>query len=393
MTNIPHISSTSSYTLNHPSYGISPSGFGRLSVELLPKEVSRLVGYDPRVLIIKPRKPGARAPRGTPLVPHNVSKAVIDLQNQVQRSIDIKRVAVMVEYLRNALERGSFADWGPIDLVTSSKPDLTRMESDHVATLDIDGDYFIADGQHRYCALLDFVREYPHFADRFTQSVVISVLPEDRLTEWAGQSFHDRNYFAVAVRAGKALTVDSRDPVNSLAKALYDEPTVIALGGIAMERDTLLTGDPRFTTHSVIHRFVRGFLAGRGGVDKDAAVTVEPVQAALLREYLGKLAAVLPWEGPERDSYLTRTSVVLTALSVVGHDLYTSDRDPVEIDEAIRKLGRINWSRSNLGLVGVVGSEKNGLVQPASSRPAIDATIRWLRQVTGLIEPNGMVGL
>lgn len=201
------------YTLMYPSHGQSPAGFPRFHVEVLPKEVGRLVGYDPRTLIMKPKR--GRSARGTrDITPHNVSSKIVQLQNQVQRSIDTARVQAMVSYLYDAMETGTFADWGPIELVTSTHPDMNDYEEKHCIYMDADADYFIADGQHRYCAILDFCREHPQFCDRFTQPITISVLPESKLEEWAGQAFHDRNYFAVSVRAGKALAVDGARPTQ-----------------------------------------------------------------------------------------------------------------------------------------------------------------------------------
>ncbi len=386
---------SSKLVISQPSAGISPSGFPRLHIEMLPREVGRLVGYDPRVLIMKPRRASAGAVRGTRnLVPHNVSEDIIVLQNQVQRSIDGDRVAQMVNYLVGAMERAQFADWGSIELVSSSRPDLSQMDSQHAAALDADADYFIADGQHRYCALLDFIQQYPKYTDRFTQSVTISSLPADKLVEWAGQEFHDRNYFSVAVRAGKALAVDTRDPVNALTKELSNHPVIQATGGVAYDRDTPLKEDARFTSHTILHRFVRGFLFGRGGLDKgvDTRIDIEPRSREQLWEYLSALGEILPWnkEPPERDVYLTRTSVVLSSLAVIGHDLYTAD-PPIPIDDKVKRLmrlGAINWKRTNLKLVGVVGSEKDGQVQPASSRQAIDSTIRYLREKLDLSKSN-----
>lgn len=376
-------------TLQYPATGRSPAGFERIHVELLPRETGRLVGYDPRTLIMKPKRSTSRTARGTrDLTPHNVSPAVVNLQNQVQRSIDTKRVAVMVDYLRRAMETGSFADWGPIELVTSSQPDMSDFESKHVVYMDTDADYFIADGQHRYCAILDFCRENPEYCDRFTQPVTISTLPPEKLVEWAGQAFHDRNYYAVAVRAGKALSVDARDPVNALAKTMADHPAIVNAGGIAYERDTLLKGDTRFTTHSVLHRFVRGFLFGRPGIDKgvDTRIDIDDNQVSMLDNYLVHLGDIMPWSADDREQYLARASVVLSALAVVGHDLYKLGLSDTELRAKLRVLGNLDWRRSNLGWVGILGSEKNGEVQPASSRPAIDATIRFLRERLGLIK-------
>ena len=38
--------------------------------------------------------------------------------------------------------------------------------------------FSITDGQHRFCAAMDFVRQHPEYAGKFTQAVAISVLPD-----------------------------------------------------------------------------------------------------------------------------------------------------------------------------------------------------------------------
>lgn len=383
---------TSRITVNNPAYGRSPTGFRRIHLEMLPREVARLVGYDPRTLIMKPKKAGTGA-RGTrDLVPHNVAPQIIALQNQVQRSVDKGRVAAMVDYLAGACERDTFADWGAIELITTSEP----MELDAAVALDVGADYFIADGQHRYCALLDFCQSHPQYCDAFTQGITLSVMPEYRLIEWAGQKFHDHNYFSVAVRPGKALAVDSRDPLNALARSLDKHPVIRDAGGIAYERDTLLAGDARLTTHSVIHRFVRGFIFGRPGLDGkgtaiDSRADIADVSTQHLEQYLFALGKVLPWvqnEGQNRDEFLARSSVAFAALAVIGHDLFQSGMTYEEIGGRIARLGKLDWRRTNLEWVGVMGSAKDGKVQPASSRPAIDGTIRYLREWLGLKPAN-----
>lgn len=355
--------------------------------------MGRFVGYDPRVLTVKPRKATAKPRKDT--IPHNVSANIVALQNRVQRSIDTARVATMVEYLHGAVANGQFADWGPIELITSDEPDITNFEVHHEISFEADADYFIADGQHRFCAVLDFVRAYPELVRGalWTQGLNITVVPAGRLEEWAGQAFHDRNYFAVSVRAGKALAVDTRDPLNSLAKQLAGHPVVERAGGVAFDRDTLLQGDTRFVPHTVLHRFVRGFVSGRPGIDAKESPSPDSIQAVVekLDEYLLALGEVMPWFGDNREEFLARSSVVITALGVVGHDLM--QLSPDEAGMRIARLRTLDWRRTNLSWVGVIGTQGEkktptgplAVVTPASSRPAIDATIRFLRGHLGLL--------
>lgn len=112
---------------------------------------------------------------------------------------------------------------------------------------------------------------------------------------------------------------------------------------------------------------------------------IDPAHVDYLGAYLDALYQTLPWEpSDERDTYLTRTSVVLSALAVIGHDILTAGTPPDALEASLARLGELDWRRTNLEWVGIVGSARDGVVQPASSRPAIDATIRYLRQKLGL---------
>jgi hypothetical protein len=98
--------------------------------------------------------------------------------------------------------------------------------------------------------------------------VAISVLPEDMLGKWAGQSFHDKNYLRSQVKMTKALAVDSRDLHNVLAKELHDHRVVKAGGGVNEHKDALAAKASEFATHAVLYRFARAFCEGRGGLNK-----------------------------------------------------------------------------------------------------------------------------
>lgn len=373
---------TTFIAVQSPARGISPSGFERIHVEMSPRAVGHLIGYDPRTLTSKPR-----GKKKVDTTPHNISSRIVEMAKAVQRAIDPDRIEAMVEYLRGAF-RGDYADWDAISVVTSTPPNWERLAVDGTVLFDSEADYFVADGQHRYAALLDFCRKYPELADRFTQAVTVLVLPADKLDAWAAQSFHDRNYYATPVKAGKALSTDSRDTLNALAKEMGQHPSIVRAGGVAYDRDTLLKGDARLLSHSVLHRFVRGFIFGRSGLD----ATREEYDSATvfaakddLRLYISQLGVYMPWTGENRDELLSRASVVFSALSVIGHDIYTQYGEAGEREAVVAKLKKLNWSRANLATwEGVAGSAKDGKVQPASNRPAIDAVIRYLREYLGL---------
>lgn len=390
--------------LRHPSVGRNPSGMDKLHAELLPMDLIRLLGYDPRAL----KAPKAGAASKSARAPGNVPDLVVSLQREVQRSIDQARVNEMVEYLRAAVADGANADWAELTAVTSAKPEVDEFELRHIVKMPASAAYFVTDGQHRLCALIDFVKQYPGLAEKFTQPLAITVVPEDLLPVYAGQVFHDMNYLQVAVKSAKALHADARDVFNRLAKELHDHPVWTEGGGIAFDRDTIPAASVQFTTHSMAFKFARGFIEGRKGLDRGnipseyLAKHYERLKGELW-DYLNLLGSVFPsWTmepGKLRAMYMTRTSATLQAMAVLGHDLYTQVDDPELRKTMVKRVGEgdggLDWARTNLGWVGTLGIKKEtytdkegtvipAMVQPAAARQYIDNTLKLLRERSGV---------
>lgn len=364
--------------------GRTPSGFPKIHADLSITTLTKLIGYDPRVV---------RTMRERGIDQRNLNLEIIELQEEVQRTIDQEKVDAMTQYLHAAVTEGAFADWAALELVTASKADTAKYEADHVIRFPYAAEYFITDGQHRFCALLDFTRQYPELRERFTQSIAISVLPEDRLRLWAGQSFHDKNYLATPVQASKALAVDSRDVHNRLAKELNQHDVVRLAGGIDNEKQSLKAKSPKFATHSVIYKFVRAFAEGRIGLDKAKISNPRLSEASYDRvkeqlfEYITDLHAAIPsWTAADRENYLARASAALQALAVVGFEVYTrAGSDRSKRLEYIDRLRGVNWRRDNLEWDHIIGQVKDGEgISPASSRQAFDSTIKYLKEKLGL---------
>ena len=373
------------------SIGKSPSGFPKIHAEMRPADLIKMIGYDPRSIQAAPRRGEAD--------PGHVSQDVINLVREVQRSIDQSKVDEMVQYLHAALSNGNYADWAELDVVTVEKPDTTKWVTNHEVYFPTSTEYFITDGQHRFCGLMDFCKQYPDSAAKFTQAVSISVLPEDRLGEWAGQSFHDKNYLRSTVKMTKALAVDSRDLHNVLTKELHKHQVIKNGGGVNEVKDALAAAAKEFSTHSALYRFTRGFCEGRRGLLKDSIKTpnLTPDTVAEYRArlfgYLDELDQALPhWTVvPGREDYLFRSSPALQALGVIGHLIYTKVHDPAERKQMIANIGerKLDWKRSNVkdwnSVIGIqIGDEKDGFfISPRASRQSIDGTIKFLKDRSG----------
>ncbi len=370
------------------SIGKTPSAFYKVRADLSPPDLIKLIGYDPRMVSPKAKTPG------------NISRELEELIREVQRTIDQSRVDEMVEYLRNAVESDGYADWSEIDIITQARPDTSHYPAEHYVEFPQAAEYFITDGQHRYCAILDFVRQHPQLATKFTVAVAIGVLPEEHLNEWAGQSFHDKNYLQKLVKATKALAVDMRDIHNRLAKEMQDHKVIKRVGGINVYKDSLAAGAPEFTTHAVLYKFVRGFTEGHRGVFKgpikNPMLTEENYETLKknLSEYLDMLGEMFPtWMlHPDREDYLFRASAALQGLGSLGFLLWNKIDNPAVRKQLLANVGEraVDWKRANWQTWGPVigrvmeGANGERYVSPSSNRQTVEGTAKFLRDKSGV---------
>jgi hypothetical protein len=396
----PTVGATHWQELKRCSVGKSAAGFPKFHTEMLPYDLMKMIGYDPRTM---PKKDeDKKLDEG----PRHVSTQLISLSGEIQRSIIAGKVEVMTEYLYHAISQGQYADWAEIDVVTAAIPDTSKWRETGSISFPLGAQYIITDGQHRFCALLEFVRRYPDYATRFTQAVVISVLPLERLDQWAKQSFYDKNYLHSPVTVTKALVVDTRDPHNQLARELHNHPVIKEAGGVNDVKDSLPSTAKEFATHAALYRFTRGFCEGRPGLNKPAIKkprlteeTYEELKTQLF-DWITELGTIFPhWTASTRADYLFRSSAALQALGVMGHLLCTEVEGPADRKTMIAKIGerKLDWRRTNIGewqdaKLGVIETEeedgkiKKQWITPRASRQAIDGTIEFLRQRSGLKE-------
>jgi len=363
------------------SVGKTPNGNFRVTLELPLNDLRALVGYDPRTIL--------RDKKG---LDSSVDAKLAENYRGVQRSIDKRRVDEMVAYLHAAATSDVYADWGGLTFCMNADfdPDtnLARFAKRGKILLPMRMTLGISDGQHRFCALLDFARRHPSLMERFTQTLTITFFPETKFKEFWGQDFHDRNRFARVVAEAKALEVDTRDLYTQVAKEIASHEVVANAGGIGRESSNL-------TNLGVLRKFVRSFIEGRRGLDKSAITTPNLTEATRgewlerMEEYVEALGKLLPsWADPNvREDNLDSASAALQALGVVGHELFAHLSDPVKRVNALRALGQINWSRTNFSTWNsVIGQpdENGSMIIPSSTRQAFDATIKFLRSELNL---------
>jgi DNA sulfur modification protein DndB len=205
--------------------------------------------------------------------------------------------------------------------------------------------FIINDGQHRRAAIEVALRERPELAN---ESIAV-VFFIDAGLEKCQQMFADLNRYAVRPSKSVGVLYDHRDERALIARLVVMKSGVFR-DVVEMERSTLSARSRRLFTLSAIYGATSALLHqipldGRN----------ERVQLAI--SYWDSVAARLPeWRevGERRVSaaeirrdFIHSHGIVLHALGRVGNTLLRQSRDPKSWDASLRRLDRMEWSRSN----------------------------------------------
>ncbi|MFC3320734.1 DNA sulfur modification protein DndB [Mesorhizobium cantuariense] len=216
-----------------------------------------------------------------------------------------------------------------------------------VGTLSVDmtATILVNDGQHRRAAIIEVLRERPHFAH---ETVAVTLFPDHGL-ERSRQMFVDLNQHVVKPSRSIRLLYDARDERARLSRAVVD--------GILLFRDmtdfsrsNLTAGSPKLFAFSNLHTAVSAFASEVGAIGETGE--------ALVMEFWAAVAEAIPdWRlahnGQVAPADLRREKVhahgvALEAIAIVGARLFA---DPgLDWRAAISRLADVDWARANMAL-------------------------------------------
>ena len=171
---------------------------------------------------------------------------------------------------------------------------------------------------------------------------------------FARQCFHDLNVLGVQPNAALAISMDARDPVTAVTRAVAVQVPFFN-GRVNEKSRQLKRSDPNVVTLSALRGACVTFMLGIGGVKFGAKpvidISMEQAKEAepTAVDWFQSLTEVV---GPAMEASVRRTTVasspaVLAALGALGHDLLTAELDQRD-DVKRRLLGEIQaitWTR------------------------------------------------
>jgi DNA sulfur modification protein DndB len=207
--------------------------------------------------------------------------------------------------------------------------------------------FIINDGQHRRAGIEEALKVRPEIGDE-TISVVFFV---DSGLKRSQQMFADLNKHAVRPTKSLGILYDLRDPQSQLALKLVE--AVPAFKGLTeTEKTTISNRSIKLFTLSGIYQGTKALL------NKSKHASIDEAEGALAIQFWTEVAKNIPdWTlvkerkaaaAEMRREYIHAHGLALHVLGLVGATLLSTE--PRRWKERLKKLSRIDWSRSNTRL-------------------------------------------
>lgn len=270
---------------------------------------------------------------------------------RAQRTLNRARIPDITNYiLDNPRDYVFSAITASIDGKVQFKPYAPEGRESYVGTLVVPmtARMIINDGQHRRAAIEEALSMSPELSND-SISVVFFI---DAGLKRCQQMFADLNKHAVRPSKSLGILYDIRDPLSQLVMRLIEEVPVFQ-GRVEIEKTSISNRSLKLFT---LNNLYAGTLALLGKKKRREQVT--PEQEKLSKEYWSEVSKYIPeWQllmekkvtsAELRRDFIHSHGIAIHALGIAGY--YLVSKYPDDWKTHLRKLKKIDWSRSNARL-------------------------------------------
>lgn len=213
--------------------------------------------------------------------------------------------------------------------------------------INMDARFLINDGQHRRAAIEEAISINPDLGNE-TISVVFF---HDQGLKRSQQLFADLNKHAVTTTKSIGILYDWRDELSIITKEIIQLNDLLRTL-TDMENSSLSKFSPKIFTLSTIYSTNKRLV----NLKKGSTIS-EDTKEFLKQFWITLTNSIQEWKlvlnkeitaHELRTNYLCSYGITLEAIGMIGYELYVSNKkDWINI---LKKLGKIDWSRSNHSL-------------------------------------------
>ena len=299
---------------------------------------------------------------------------IVAPEHRAQRKINETRIPEIKRYILDNRDTYVFS---ALSASIDGKFTFVASENENMGTLlvDMSSVFLINDGQHRKAAIEAAMLEDETLGNETISIVFFSDMGLSR----SQQMFTDLNKHAVKTSNSLSTLYDSRDAVAVATKKVIDVVPFFKRY-TDKERDILGKNSSNLFTLNMIYK-ANLKIVNNGNCDDNAV--------EFLVEYWKSVAEnITEWQEVMnrsltkkdlRENYIITFAITLTALGKLGR--YFFDNPKVNMATSLKKLRKIDWSRSNEDWVGRMIREDGKVV---NSEEAVILTCAKIKQLIGL---------
>ncbi|MGX1981993.1 DNA sulfur modification protein DndB [Thermolongibacillus altinsuensis] len=245
--------------------------------------------------------------------------------------------------------------------------------------INMDARFLINDGQHRRAAIEEAISINPDLGNE-TISVVFF---HDQGLKRSQQLFADLNKHAVNSTKSIGILYDWRDELSIITKEIIQSNDLLRTL-TDMENSSLSKFSPKIFTLSAIYSTNKRLV----NLKKGSTIS-EETKEFLKQFWITLTSSIQEWNlvlnkqitaHELRTNYLCSYGITLEAIGMIGYELYISNKkDWINI---LKKLGKIDWSRSNTSLWLHRAYNRNGRIN--KNQQSIKLTKNQIKLQLGL---------
>lgn len=265
---------------------------------------------------------------------------------RAQRKLNEARIPEIRDYILNNRDTYVFSALaasvdGEMKFIGSDNPTIGTLE------ISLDATFLINDGQHRKAAIQAALAEDESLA----KETIAVVLFKDKGLQRSQQMFTDLNKHAVITSKSLNTLYESKDEIAIISKHIVDEIQFFRKY-TDKEKDNLGKFSSNIFTLNTFYGANKHILSGSSNNFDDK-------QAFAFRFWLTVSKNMREWNEMDRgelskkdlrENYIITQGVALLALGKLGKFYY--ENPDIDMEESLKKLGKIDWLRNNKDWVG-----------------------------------------
>lgn len=277
------------------------------------------------------------------------------VRNQIQRLFEgakEKNVPSYADYIIK-LATGTDGMTPPI-ILYSPKPLQTAVDDAGIGYIQVAWGTVLAalDGETQLASRFEAAAKDPVSKSGFVAVYIV----HGKAASFARQCFHDLNVLGVRPNTALAISMDARDPVTAVTRAVATEVPFFN-GRVNEKSRQLKRRDPQVVTLSALRGACVTFMLGIGGVkfgakpvteiSMEQAEKAQPIAVDWFKSLGDVMGAAL--QPNVRPSSVASSPAVFSALGALGHDVLAasaSDREMVK-RQLLEKVRSVNWTRDS----------------------------------------------